>query len=52
METTKTSKGSLIVAYIRHGERADKVRNNKIKYDIKYDPPITKRGEKQAFKTG
>lgn len=37
---------------IRHGERADKRPDLKIKYDLGFDPPLTPDGHRMAFETG
>mmetsp|Transcript_33676 Transcript_33676/g.52017 ORF Transcript_33676/g.52017 Transcript_33676/m.52017 type:complete len:86 (+) Transcript_33676:2-259(+) len=37
---------------IRHGERADKLPQLKIKYKPDYDPPLTPTGQRQAFNSG
>ena len=35
-----------MIAYMRHGERADWAPNNTRKYDIPFDAPLTEEGEK------
>ena len=51
MESTNTASDNLI-AYIRHGERADKHQEEGIAVDVYSDPPLTTKGKEMAHQTG
>ena len=42
----------LFLAFIRHGERADQVKDEKTPVENEQDPPLTTNGKAQAKKTG